>query len=101
MTRGKKVVVVTPVVFRKTRRKGEDQEVFAFFPDADVCFGRILCYSHFGQHSEADYAFCSKGCCKCSEAEYAPLKKELEEQFGYVLKVLRRFPSGAVQKHWH
>ncbi len=100
MTRGKKADV-TRVVFRKARYEGGDREILAFFPDADVNWGRILCYAHIGQHSEADYMFYLRDCGKCTEEEYAPLKKELEDRFGYAFKVLKRIPAGTVQKHWH
>ena len=89
----------TRVVFRKARLEGGD-EIVAFFPDDDVNWGRIACYAHDGQHSEADYMFYLRDCRKCTEAEYAPLKKELED-LGYNFKVLKRIPSGTVQKHWN
>lgn len=89
----------TTVVFRKAKFK-DGEEVVAFFPEAEANWGRIACYTHDGQHSEADYMFYLDDTRKCDEAEYAPLKKELEEEFGYDLRVLKRIPSGTVQSHW-
>ena len=98
---GKKFIVVTRVVFRKTTSEEGGDEIVAFFPDADVKWGNVLSYAHEGQHGEVDFMFYLRGCRKCTEAEYAPLKKELEDGFGYVFKVLKRIPSGTVQKHWY
>jgi hypothetical protein len=36
-------------------------ELIAFLPDEMANIGRVLCYVHIGQHSEADLRFYAKG----------------------------------------
>jgi hypothetical protein len=81
----------TVVVFRVWNRGGD---VIALFPelpgssDPSTC----LCYECAGQHGHADTSIVRSCTRAASEAEYAPLKRELE-MLGYSLQVQTRFPS--------
>lgn len=80
------------------RRLGE--EVVAFFPGAPANQGMVMCYSHVGQHCEASYDFYLKNCRPCSEKEYRPLKKELEDLFGYRFKIMIRMTRKDLEEAW-
>ena len=86
---------MTSVVFR--RIKDTKGKVIAFFPDCrtkeDVKHGRILTYAHDGQHATGDVGFYKSETAPCTVREYASLKRELENAFGYRLKVLPRLPG--------
>lgn len=72
------------VVFRKE----EDGNVVAFFPLISAKRGHIVCYSHNGQHSEADLGYYVNHTKACNKyAEYINLKHELESEFGYKLEI--------------
>lgn len=55
----------------------ESYEPIAFIPEAHVSYGRIGCYQHIGQHSEANLAY-YKQTKKATFDEYKELLKELE-----------------------
>ena len=63
------------VIFRKDAKNGE---IIAFFPETykEYKNGKMLCYAHLGQHSEAsiEYYWTTK---KATEKEYKPLFNEL------------------------
>lgn len=80
------------------RRQGE--EVVAFFPGASANRGMVMCYSHVGQHCEASYDFYLKNCRQCPAKEYAPLKKELEDLFGYRFKIMKRMTRKDLEEVW-
>lgn len=69
------------VIFRKDRKSGE---VIAFFPESyNKRTGKMLCYAHIGQHSEADiiYYWTTK---KASPEEYRNLFIELQNIYGRI-----------------
>lgn len=80
----------TNVIFlREPNEYTEETDILAVFPDEVEqagAEGRVLCYSHVGQHSYAD-PFYIDDLEEATPEEYEPLKKELEGQ-GYVLNVL-------------
>lgn len=61
------------VIFRKEK----DGEIVAFFPELKANYGRMVCYAHIGQHSEADieYYHTTK---KALDSEFKPLLNELK-----------------------
>lgn len=91
---------VTPVLFRVwtaefpgTRKPGTGDlyNVIALFPaNAEYRPGSVSSYMHIGQHGAADlYGIIWKSRPATPE-EYAPLKRELERNYGYNLKVYQR-----------
>ena len=87
MKRGREV---TKVIFRKKYWEDtKEWDIIAFFPGAEACWGRIMSYMHVGQHGEADLEFywSTK---KCTQKEYTPLKKELENLFGYNFNIVQK-----------
>jgi len=92
---------MTKVIFRKKWwRTQQEWEINAFFPEAHVNPGNILCYVHCGQHSEAsvDYYMSTK---PCTEKEYADLKRELETCCGYDdLKVVQKVTRHDQERAW-
>jgi len=79
---------VTPVVFRRERRK--DGEVTAVFPTipADVEGRQMTCYAHVGQHGGCSLAWYN-GTRAAKPEQYRDLAREIE-QLGYRLKVYAR-----------
>jgi hypothetical protein len=77
------------VIFRVWKTDATD--VFALFPGlaGTMQLHTCTCYQHVGQHSSADLAGCMRASRAATEAEYAPLKRELERR-GYVLNVVLR-----------
>lgn len=79
---------VTKVVFRKFK----NGEIIALFPQelGDSHFENTCSsYMHVGQHSTACESLVQ--CTKLANAvEYAELKRELEQQVGYILKVAKK-----------
>lgn len=66
------------VIFRKSKNPYTNEyEVIAFFPEANVNYGRILSYMHVGQHAEADLDF-YHATKKAEVKEYKPLLEELK-----------------------
>lgn len=73
-------------------KNNESEAVYAFFPQLNYnkhLYGNRMkvSYEHYGQHGgcHLDYVKDSK---KATEAEYLPLKQELES-IGYTLKVCK------------
>ena len=97
----KKDKEVTKVIFKMARYSdGSGKEVLAFFPGASANPGNVMCYAHVGQHGEASYDFFLKNCRPCSEKEYRPLKKELENLFGYRFKIMKRMTRKDLEEAW-
>ena len=93
----------TKVIFKMARYsayKMPGEECIAFFPGAPANPGNIMSYVHCGQHGEADYGFFLQNCRPCTEKEYRPLKRELEENFGYRLKVVKRITKKDREEAW-
>ena len=61
-----------------------------FFPELPANLGMILCYSHFGQHSEASLGYfqsCSSVDMSELTEEQSALKKEVEDAYDeYILE---------------
>ena len=73
-----------------TFRVDKEGNVFALFPhEVSTLQGHVTCYQYVGQHSSADYQGCIKDSRPASEAEYAPLKKELES-IGYNVNLVKK-----------
>lgn len=97
----KKDKEVTKVIFKMARYSDcSGKEVLAFFPGASANPGNVMCYAHVGQHGEASYDFYLKNCRPCSEKEYRPLKKELENLFGYRFKIMKRMTRKDLEEAW-
>lgn len=78
---------ITKVLFRF-----DAAEVTAVFPEIDEGNGKVSCYVHMGGHSA-----CTRGWYgttrPATDAEYAPLKRELESTpYEYKLQVIKRWP---------
>jgi len=98
----KKDKEVTKVIFKMARYDDGSlgKEVLAFFPGASANPGNVMSYAHVGQHGEASYDFYLKNCRPCSEKEYRPLKKELENLFGYRFKIMKRMTRKDLEEAW-
>lgn len=81
---------VTKVIFRKFK----DGEVIALFPEEPGTNDCNTCdsYMHVGQHGAAS-VFLVRGTLPAFFDEYLPLLRELENQVGYNLEVVKVFPS--------
>lgn len=90
----------TKVIFKMARYPRGEREIIAFFPGAPANPGCVMCYAHDGQHGEASEAFYTLNNRNATPNEYAPLKKELEECFGYRLKVVKRITRKDREKSW-
>ena len=91
----------TKVIFKMARYSdGSGKEVMAFFPGAPANPGMIMSYAHVGQHGEACEDFYLRNCRPCTKKEYTPLKRELEENFGYRLKVVKRITKKDREEAW-
>jgi len=92
----------TKVIFKVAHYPdGGPDEVLAFFPGAEANRGFIQGYAHVGQHSEASYDFYYSRCRPCrSPREYRALKHELEDNFGYNFKVVKRVTAQDRKKMW-
>lgn len=63
------------VIFRWDKK---NKEAIAFFPEASVNYGCILCYMHVGQHSESSLNYFNDNTRKAKINEYKELLEELE-----------------------
>lgn len=78
------------IVFRKYWNKYDKKWTpIAFMPDANVNPGNVMCYEHCGQHAEAslEYYWSTK---PCDEELYAPLLKEMVDNFDYRPKIMKK-----------
>ena len=75
----------------KARRQGYG-EVIALFPEIPADFEGRHCQSfvHMGQHSGADYHGIIRTSVPATDEEIVPLKKELEENYGYNLVIRKK-----------
>lgn len=96
----KKDAEETKVIFKMARYPDGEREVIAFFPGATANPGNIMCYAHVGQHGEACEDFYTRNCRPCTRKEYLPLKHELENCFGYRLKIVKRITRKDREKAW-
>ena len=90
----------TKVIFKMAKYPGGERELIAFFPGATANRGCIMCYTHMGQHGEAGEEFYALNCRNVTPKQYAPLKRELENLFGYRLKVVRRISRKDRDQAW-
>lgn len=92
---GNMVCVLTDpdkVIFRKWP-KSEGGDVIAIMPELVEGFGKYACYQHIGQHGVCDRSIMWRTK-PATEAEYADLKRELEnDPYNYRFKVIRRWPN--------
>lgn len=89
------------MIFRKGYNPHTERyEPIAFIPEAHVSYGRIGCYQHIGQHSEADLAY-YKQTKKATFDEYKELLKELECVYSDMKIVIRqRLNYDTLRKSW-
>jgi hypothetical protein len=81
---------ITEVMFRYDTTKGFKGTIFAVLPhQVDTLQGDVTTYQHVGQHSTGDYNVCLQQSRPATEAEFADLKKEMEN-LGYNLKVVKK-----------
>lgn len=80
----------TDVIFRVVKIQGIT-ELTAFLPhEVETGEGHIVCYAHNGQHGSANYGYCVSKSRLATEKEYADLKKEMENHFGYNFNVIKK-----------
>jgi hypothetical protein len=80
---------ITEVMFRYDNYNGFYDRVFAVMPYEVERNGNVTTYQHVGQHSTGDYNVCLQQSRPATEAEFADLKKEMEN-LGYNLKVVKK-----------
>jgi len=85
----KKDTDITKVIFRKHK----DGEIVALFPDDVWDRHLIASYGHSWQHGGADYKYVVSITKLATPEEYNSLKTELENLFGYNLKVVKKHIS--------
>lgn len=91
---------VTKVIFKKAYDSvAKEWWVIAFFPGITATKGMVVSYAHVGQHGEATYKF-YLACKPAKPKEYAKLKKELEQCFGYRFKLVRRITRADCEAAW-
>lgn len=98
---GARLVVVKPhytrVVFRVWNNEDgsygdEGNDVIALFPELTGDYDAATCESfmHIGQHGSADYLHVMRSTRRAYKGEYLPLLRELENDYGYRLKVMQK-----------
>lgn len=82
-------------------RKDGDGKVIAFMSELPANYGKIVCYTHIGQHSEASIEY-YHNTETALPSEYEPLHKELKAIYSdYELSVKRRLTYGDLtEKAW-
>lgn len=83
------------VIFRKFK----EGDVVALLPECPATYGRVVCYQHIGQHGEADSSI-SMFTKPASDAEYAPLLRELQGIYDGQLRVTKRLQRSDLQQAW-
>lgn len=80
---------ITKVVFRWWN---VSKDVIALFPYIRHDGNGYVCesYEHVGQHGGADYGYIIRTSRPATPEEYADLKAELENYYGYNLRVMQR-----------
>lgn len=83
-------------------RKEKDGNIIAFFPGMKCSYGRIACYCHIGQHSEADILYYMNDTTQATEAEYSALLDELRKIYDDCKIIIRkRLPNGGNVSAWY
>lgn len=80
---------------------GDEPSLIALFPDDPGDMNPVTCasFQHVGQHGAARLHWIISSSRPATEAEYAPLKRELESApYFYRLKVMKRTPADSYQK---
>lgn len=82
-------------------RKDSDGKVIAFLPELPANYGKIVCYAHIGQHSEASIEY-YHGTKTALPSEYEPLNDELKRIYSDVeLSIKRRITyTDLTEKAW-
>jgi hypothetical protein len=79
-----------PVLFRTDKR---DKTITAWFPTIPSEPNYYLycqTYEHVGQHGSGSMDYMTRETRAATQEEYAPLLRELTEQVGYTLRVVKR-----------
>jgi hypothetical protein len=90
----KENIEITEVIFRIFK----DKQVIALFPYIIEHEYDILSYMIIGQHSKADYDYIMRQTKLAKESEYNDIKNELENEFGYNLKVISKMNKKKYEK---
>lgn len=69
------------VIFRKVKSGEFKGTIDAIFPDLPANFGRRVCYSHIGQHSECSFEWYYSHTVKATPEEYKDLYEELKKVY--------------------
>jgi 2-iminoacetate synthase ThiH len=80
---------MTKAIFRRDKKTGE---IMAFFPDT-LQDGKMECYAHIGQHSQADILYYWKETKPATEEEYKELQRELISVGYDALTIYKRISS--------
>lgn len=80
----------TTVIFRKWKVQTDPGDIIALFPWVEESPGRCSSFEHVGQHGRADYCGVIRLTTPATPAEYADLKRELEQYYGYNLTIRKR-----------
>lgn len=77
------------VVLRKDK---EDGSIVAFLPDATANLGRVMCYAHIGQHSEASLDYYRLNTTPLTPEDYSAGDAMVREltSIGYEVRLVRR-----------
>lgn len=82
---------ITDVMFRYDTTKDFKGTIFAVMPhQVDTFKGDVMTYQHIGQHSHGDYHVCIQTSRPATEVEYTDLKAEMENYYGYNIKVVQK-----------
>lgn len=89
------------VIFRKEKNPyTNDYDVIAFIPELKANYGKIVCYAHIGQHSEADLEY-YQNTIKANESEYKALLNELNGIYNdYELVVKQKINYKDLRNAW-
>ena len=81
----------TEVIFRKVKSGYDKGTIEAFFPYVmNDRQGNILCFSLFGGHGGACWQYLTQNTVPAKEHECNDIKKHLELNYGYNLKIVKR-----------
>lgn len=75
----------TDVIFRTDKSNGD---TIAYFPYEISVGYDATCYARVGQHSQCSHEYITGCTIPCND--YEPLKRELENLFGYELNIIKR-----------
>ena len=90
------------MIFRKAYNPYTKRyESVAFIPETSVSYGRICCYQHIGQHSEAALAYYNQTK-KATFEEYKDLFEELKRIYDDMEIVIKqRLNYDTLRKSWY